>query len=317
MPPYSAVYPGMDVRNRFTTTLHVMNSGVLKLSRLQPAIRVYRGISAMKLPQAFIQADEFGVRGGVEYGFMSTTTSEQVALGFAKNSDNRTASTLVIGDMGMVDRGASLSWLSQYPHERGILLPPLTAMEVKDITDFDDDRGFKIRRVTVRLNCNLLSMTIEKLLSLRKRQVQELMEIVQTDIKKHPTHPDIDQRVNELAVKDATFTTQDKSTFNDNAQFQGAVSSVLSLMPKTGDLLALLASHTRAVYGLKAFNQNNGGVAHSGFISSSWDGTAKFWQLNDDQVHVCTRSINLVGASVSLEYLGSARIASGQFDGTI
>ena len=26
----------------------------------------------------------------------------------------------------MIDRGADLSWLSQYPHEREVLLPPLT-----------------------------------------------------------------------------------------------------------------------------------------------------------------------------------------------
>ena len=50
-------------------------------------------------------------------GFMSTTTDENVALTFAKDSDNKTASTLVVAKMGMVDRGASLVWLSQYPHE--------------------------------------------------------------------------------------------------------------------------------------------------------------------------------------------------------
>jgi hypothetical protein len=33
--------------------------------------------------------------------------------------------------MGMVDRGADLSWLSQYPHEREVLLPPLTGIEAQ------------------------------------------------------------------------------------------------------------------------------------------------------------------------------------------
>ena len=32
--------------------------------------------------------------------------------------------------MGMVDRGADLSWLSQYPHEKEICFPPLTGLEV-------------------------------------------------------------------------------------------------------------------------------------------------------------------------------------------
>ena len=34
--------------------------------------------------------------------------------------------------MGMVDRGADLSWLSQYPFEKEILFAPLTALQVVD-----------------------------------------------------------------------------------------------------------------------------------------------------------------------------------------
>ena len=33
--------------------------------------------------------------------------------------------------MGMVDRGADLAWLSQYPHEREILFAPLCGLEVQ------------------------------------------------------------------------------------------------------------------------------------------------------------------------------------------
>ena len=32
--------------------------------------------------------------------------------------------------MGLVDRGADISWLSQYPEESEVLYPPLTAYEV-------------------------------------------------------------------------------------------------------------------------------------------------------------------------------------------
>ena len=67
----------------------------------------------MKLPKAFTECNHDNVRGGVEYGFMSTTTDRSVALGFAKGSNKNTASTLVVSKMGMVDRGASLKWLSQ------------------------------------------------------------------------------------------------------------------------------------------------------------------------------------------------------------
>ena len=54
------------MRGRFTTTLHVLNSGVLKLAKLQPAIPVYRGITGMKLPKSFTKKNELNVRGGVE-----------------------------------------------------------------------------------------------------------------------------------------------------------------------------------------------------------------------------------------------------------
>jgi hypothetical protein len=113
VPPYGLVCPGMDVRGSFVTTLHVLNSGVLKLATVQPALTVYRGISAMKLPDSFIHPNEDNIRGGVEYAFMSTTSDENVALTFAKDANRETASTLVVAELGMVDSGASLDWLSQ------------------------------------------------------------------------------------------------------------------------------------------------------------------------------------------------------------
>ena len=66
VPSYALVGAGQDVRGRFTTTLHVLNSGVLKLAKLQPAIPVYRGISGMKLPKSFTKKNKLNVRGGVE-----------------------------------------------------------------------------------------------------------------------------------------------------------------------------------------------------------------------------------------------------------
>ena len=113
---------------------------------------------------------------------MSATTDEAVALSFAKGGDSTTASTLVVATMGMIDRGATLDWLSQYPHEREVLLPPLTAMEVIEMEDFVESGAFQIRKLHIRLNTNLVSMTIENLLSARKKQVGELIDIVAKDM---------------------------------------------------------------------------------------------------------------------------------------
>jgi hypothetical protein len=110
--------------NKYTTTLHAINSAIIKLGKLTKAIKVYRGIAGMKLPSEFWIPNEFGVRGGVEKAFMSTTTEQAVAMGYA--SGGRGAKQASVGivievQQGMVNRGADISRLSQYPHEREIL----------------------------------------------------------------------------------------------------------------------------------------------------------------------------------------------------
>ena len=65
VPMRGRIDPGESVANRFVTTIHAINSGVLKLSKLQPACTIYRGVSRMKLPDGFLKMNEFGVRGGV------------------------------------------------------------------------------------------------------------------------------------------------------------------------------------------------------------------------------------------------------------
>jgi hypothetical protein len=72
--------------------------------------------------------------------------------------------------MGMVDRGAQLDWLSQYPDEKEILLPPLTGMEVQA----DEVTAEQVRMLTMRLNINLRSTTLEQLEAARQKELGEL-----------------------------------------------------------------------------------------------------------------------------------------------
>jgi hypothetical protein len=58
----------------FVTTLHVLNSAILKLSKVQKARMVFRGNQGLVLPREFWEPNEDNVRGGIELGFMSTTT---------------------------------------------------------------------------------------------------------------------------------------------------------------------------------------------------------------------------------------------------
>eukprot|EP00966_Prymnesium_polylepis_P250904 5801881-Prymnesium_polylepis.1 len=53
-------------RNQYTTTLHVINSAIVKLGKLTRAGTVYRGISGGVLPDEFWEENEDGVCGGCE-----------------------------------------------------------------------------------------------------------------------------------------------------------------------------------------------------------------------------------------------------------
>ena len=106
----------------------------------------------MKLPDEFWEANKYGVKGGVEPAFMSTTQEVDVATGYAAGDGSKMGIVLEIRQ-GMVNRGADISWLSQcaccpsctsawpanhatlphdhrYPHERETLFGPLTGIEV-------------------------------------------------------------------------------------------------------------------------------------------------------------------------------------------
>ena len=114
--------------NRYETTIFCMISGIIKLSKLTEVPedrRVYRGLGGAVLPDAFWSKSD-GFRGGVELGFMSTTTDLRVAMQYSGNSDGKRSTVLEI-HVGRVDIGADLSWVTQYPAESEVTskcLPP-------------------------------------------------------------------------------------------------------------------------------------------------------------------------------------------------
>ncbi|CAK0880935.1 unnamed protein product [Prorocentrum cordatum] len=115
--------------NRYCTTIHAINSALIKLSKLEKADKLYRGTQRGVLPDCFWHEDESGVRGGIEYGFLSCSRDLEVAKQYVQHG-SALAATIFEIQTGMIDRGADLSPLSQYPHEREICFPPLTGMEV-------------------------------------------------------------------------------------------------------------------------------------------------------------------------------------------
>lgn len=129
---------------------------------------VYRGVSGMRLPKCFWIQDLNGARGGVEFGFLSTTTkrevktrkpsalhplwrsntcaktevlslSFQVAMQYI--SDGKALATIFEISVGMIDRGSSISFLSQFPGEEEVLMPP-RCLNLLFLTPDPSLRGF-------------------------------------------------------------------------------------------------------------------------------------------------------------------------------
>ena len=129
----------------YVTTIHVVVSGIIKTSgvmEVPPNRKVWRGLGGRLLPASFAQENEYGNRSGVEAALMSTTTNPEVATQYSGLNDGKWATALEI-DVGQVDNGAPLYWLSQYAKELEILFPPLSNLEVIAHTLSDTDRHTK------------------------------------------------------------------------------------------------------------------------------------------------------------------------------
>ena len=131
------------------------------------------------LPSSFFQRNTAGVRGGIEYGFSSTTTDREQALLYA-GGDQSDASTIFEMQMGMVDRGADVSWLSQYPHEREVLLPPLTGLEA---LEHSVEGGVLV--IQSRLSLNMAAHTLEQVLSRRRKMLLDMVSGIELELRDH------------------------------------------------------------------------------------------------------------------------------------
>ena len=160
---------GMDTAGRFVTTMHAVNSGLLKLSTLTPCMKVYRGTRGREMPMQLEVADKFASRVGIQLGFMSTTTDMAVAKKYGKDRQKeRNLSFVSELEMDSLNRGALIQWLSQYPGEREVLFGPLTGMEHVRESAILDDRRQPIRHLFFRTTSNQRAVLIEELVARRK-----------------------------------------------------------------------------------------------------------------------------------------------------
>eukprot|EP00966_Prymnesium_polylepis_P262320 6059260-Prymnesium_polylepis.1 len=169
--------------NTYVTTTHAINSCIIKIGKLTAACKVYRGVSGGVLPESFLVPNRFNVRGGIEAAFMSTTTDVSVAKHYLRPGEPAMVFEM---QMGMVDRGADLSWLSQYPHEREILFAPLTGLEVRS-TRCEGS----VLIVSANLSVNLNAQTMEQVVAKRRKLIMDMAEGVEIELRNGiaNTHP--------------------------------------------------------------------------------------------------------------------------------
>ena len=105
----------------------------------------------------------------------------------------------------MTHRGADISIMSQYPHEKEVLFAPLTGLEVQDTT-----RKGNVLHISTRLNTNLKVQTIEELQSKMKSIHLNLVDIVKEDL--------LSNNLTELGILDEHKALSNKAgalDFND------------------------------------------------------------------------------------------------------
>ncbi|CAK0823877.1 unnamed protein product [Prorocentrum cordatum] len=153
--------------NRYVTTIHAISSAVVKLGKRTRTTAVFRGFKDGRLPDSFTTPNADGVCGGIECGFLSTTTNRAVATSYAGTG----VATVLQMEMGMVDRGADLSDLSQYPGEAEVLFGPLTSLQAMATTV----QGSTLV-VHVRPNINLTNTTMDRVLAKRRVLIEGMCE---------------------------------------------------------------------------------------------------------------------------------------------
>ena len=214
--------------------VHAINSGIVKLGKLQKPVTVYRGVAGGVLPKSFMEPNVIGITGGVEAGFMSTTTDANVAIRFATHHGQLKegqASMVFVIRMGMIDRGADVMWCSQFPTESEIVFAPLTGLEVTAKPKVKDSTIV----VELRLSCNLRDKTMEEVLGKMKTSHIELIQLMLNDLKQSGAPK---RTLVPLAALENEASERDASDFNVIKKFASMTERVLEAQRKTLEELA-------------------------------------------------------------------------------
>ena len=165
VPPGSAFltrkFQKLCLGNTYPATIYALDDALSKLSKISRAEKVYRGVAGLRRTDEFLTRDEFGVRGGVEFGFLSATTDRSVALAYAASGSSTGVVYEIQQTMG--SRGADISWCSQYPFEKEVCFAPLLGLEVQEAADGAPAKRIEGGVVVVELLASVSRGSLEEL----------------------------------------------------------------------------------------------------------------------------------------------------------
>ena len=173
----------LSMGNAYPTTMHVIQSAIAKLGKINPNSYGYTGIAGYNttafkpilLPESFwVGHPELQSKGGVEGSFISMAGKREVAKHYATDGAKDVNGIILEINMGTMDRGAETNWLSQYPHEDEILLPPLTFLHVDHIRLDDKENRIIVVQARSRIN-QAIKVDIPLLTDEENRKIRQIL----------------------------------------------------------------------------------------------------------------------------------------------
>jgi ankyrin repeat protein len=207
-------------KNLFPTTIFVLVSAINKLSRCADIPRgtlLYRGLGGtLEFPDSFTRADPKcktpDALGFLEYGFMSTSADRNVAVQYSGAKEGKPKAGILQIHPNAVDRGADISGFSQYPAEREFLFVPYSFIqsEGRQRTEVLDGGGV-LTVVSVRVNVNLKTETVEELKTKKKQlhlaSAHAMVEELRCELGEWAAAPSAAERLLQDSTRGDTFTT--------------------------------------------------------------------------------------------------------------
>ena len=237
---YNAVLRGLVAPgdNLFPATIHLICSGVRKLSRVTKVpegLTVYRGNGGMALPPSFLEKDAQGFAGGVECALMSTTPNRSVALGYSGLAKGKELPTLFEITVGKTSIGANIGALSQFEAEEEYLYAPLTHMQLLGTPRLERDAdGRELSVLQMQLTANQKTKTVEQAERLRLDFLEQLVSTLVWDVRHWASRQQVSASLS--AKMDAmqadlrvTLGAATVESLNDNAGFVDVFERVMDL----------------------------------------------------------------------------------------